>query len=124
MLHQIGWAPSLPTILQPACLLFADDADDPGPGPGTYEPSSQLMSKGGAFGSSTRDGARQPANPAPGDYGGAWDADLKRQPKYSFRTKSVPDHFKSKTPGPGTVSFKCSDSPIFFIVILASWKLS
>lgn len=73
---------------------------DPGPGPGAYDPQLPWSRKGGGFGSSCRGIGLGNGNPSPQEYN-VGSADLRRSAKYTFGVRSVPDHLKSRTPGPG-----------------------
>mmetsp|Transcript_9241 Transcript_9241/g.19760 ORF Transcript_9241/g.19760 Transcript_9241/m.19760 type:complete len:457 (-) Transcript_9241:679-2049(-) len=75
--------------------------DDPGPGPGQYDASLDYSPRGANFGSSTRYINPGTSTPSPLDYKASSRATLKSAPAYSFGGKQVPDHLKSKTPGPG-----------------------
>ncbi|KAG1667463.1 hypothetical protein FOA52_012218 [Chlamydomonas sp. UWO 241] len=73
---------------------------DKNPGPGEYQPLDAGLSRGAGFGSSLRPSMVDNVNPSPLDYK-LGTKTLKSAPAYTFRTKAVPEHLKSKTPGPG-----------------------
>lgn len=80
--------------------------DDPGPGPGAYEPSISFQRpRGAGFGTSIRNsfsGNSGLSTPSPIDYNPTTRASLKSAPAYTFGGKEKGTGGRSKTPGPGT----------------------